>query len=317
MLIFLSTGVHTLSISFGLSSIPMDHIKKNLTNNKIVMITFGDISESQFINAKPILDKYGFKASFFVTCNWVRDNNKNFLTGSNSRMTWEQIQQLYKEGHDVESKTMTHPDLNKITSGSELEYEIGNSKKCLLDHGISNVTIFAPPHGNVHNSTIIKIISKYYDFADNGFGDLMFLHCNNNNNNNNNKNQSNYSLDINFSSQKDCRTFNDNGSLTNTNRYSIKEWSHNYFDSKLNHNDTAIYTEFVKVVNSQQKYNNNNTILAIPIIAYHKIDDSKDSSSTDIVLFEAEMKYLYDNGFKVVKMSQLGFDKKNNVFYIK
>ena len=39
--------------------------------NKVVVLTFGDIHKSQFTNAKPILDKYGFKGSFFVTCLWV------------------------------------------------------------------------------------------------------------------------------------------------------------------------------------------------------------------------------------------------------
>jgi peptidoglycan/xylan/chitin deacetylase (PgdA/CDA1 family) len=37
-------------------------------SSKVVMLTFGDTLKSQFTNAKPILDKYGFKGSFFVTC---------------------------------------------------------------------------------------------------------------------------------------------------------------------------------------------------------------------------------------------------------
>lgn len=292
--------------SFGLPNQKISYKTENITNNKFVIITFGDISKSQYTNAKPILDKYGFKASFFVTCNWVGNN-----LSSEPRMTWDQIQQLYHEGHDVESKTMSHPDLNKIKSISGLEYEIGNSKKCLQDHNISNVTIFAPPHGNVHNSTIINIISKYYDFADNGFGNLMFLHCNDNQSQYKNK----YYMTMDSPKQKDCRTYDDNGLLTNTNRYSIKEWSHNYLDSKFNHNNTEIFNDFINEINSQKKYNMND-VLAIPIIAYHKIDNSKDSSSTNVALFESEIKYLHDNGFKVIKMSQLGYDEKNNVFYI-
>ena len=34
--------------------------------NKVVILTFGDTLESQFTDAKPILDKYGFKGSFFI-----------------------------------------------------------------------------------------------------------------------------------------------------------------------------------------------------------------------------------------------------------
>jgi peptidoglycan/xylan/chitin deacetylase (PgdA/CDA1 family) len=40
-------------------------------NNKIVILTFGDGWKTQFTAAKPILDKYGFKASFFITCTFV------------------------------------------------------------------------------------------------------------------------------------------------------------------------------------------------------------------------------------------------------
>ncbi|HXP49404.1 MAG TPA: polysaccharide deacetylase family protein [Bacteroidia bacterium] len=43
----------------------------NNTNNKVVMIGFDDGWKSQITYAKPILDKYGFKASFFVVCNYA------------------------------------------------------------------------------------------------------------------------------------------------------------------------------------------------------------------------------------------------------
>jgi polysaccharide deacetylase len=38
------------------------------SNNKVVMIGFDDGWKSQITYAKPILDKYGFKASFFIVC---------------------------------------------------------------------------------------------------------------------------------------------------------------------------------------------------------------------------------------------------------
>jgi peptidoglycan/xylan/chitin deacetylase (PgdA/CDA1 family) len=44
-----------------------------LNNNKLVILTFGDTLKSQFTIAKPILDKYNFKASFFITCGYVSE----------------------------------------------------------------------------------------------------------------------------------------------------------------------------------------------------------------------------------------------------
>ena len=49
---------------------------------------------------------------------------------------------------------------------------------------------------------------------------------------------------------------------------------------------------------------------AIPIIAYHDIDYAKAIDSTDINLFNQEMKYLYDNGFKVIPMSDIGYEEE-------
>jgi peptidoglycan/xylan/chitin deacetylase (PgdA/CDA1 family) len=39
--------------------------------NKVVILNFYDDVKSQFTNAKPILDKYGFKGTFFIVCNWA------------------------------------------------------------------------------------------------------------------------------------------------------------------------------------------------------------------------------------------------------
>ena len=41
------------------------------SNNKAIMLGFDDGWKSQITYAKSILDKYGFKASFFVVCNYV------------------------------------------------------------------------------------------------------------------------------------------------------------------------------------------------------------------------------------------------------
>ena len=37
-------------------------------NNKVVVLTFDDGLKSQYTNAKPILDTYGYKASFSIIC---------------------------------------------------------------------------------------------------------------------------------------------------------------------------------------------------------------------------------------------------------
>jgi peptidoglycan/xylan/chitin deacetylase (PgdA/CDA1 family) len=94
----------------------------NITTNKAVVFPFDDAYKSQYTNAKPILDKYGYKATFYIVCNYVENNG---------RLTWEDITSLYKEGHDIGSHTMNHADLSQ-TSKKETSYEIGESKNAFL-----------------------------------------------------------------------------------------------------------------------------------------------------------------------------------------
>ena len=279
-------AIYGQSSSFNFST-TSDH-----NNNRDIMITFGDTLKSQFTNAKPILDKYGFKASFFITCMWVGADNV--------RMTWQDILALQIDGQDIESKTMTHRSMTNL-SPSGLNYEVAESKKCLADHGI-NATIFATTHGNEwNNATVINAIAKYYNFTDNGFAPLMFLHCDG------------YKKE---SSQHDCRTYFDNGTLTFVNRYSAREWSHNAIDKAYLYNGTKTFKRFIQEVNSQDKYNENGTINAIPIVAYHDINNMRSGDSTDVNLFAEEMKYLHDNGFRVIPMSEFGYNEHTNYIQI-
>ena len=271
------------------------------TTDKIVMLTFGDTKKSQFTTAKPILDQYGFKASFFITCNYANDGSDR---NSPYHMSWNDILALQNDGQDIESKGMNPVDLNNL-SPAALSFEVGDSKVCLQNHGIisPNNNIFAAKYGDVwNNPSVINVISKYYQLTDDGSASLMFLHCDGYSN----------------SKQTDCSTYNSNGQLNFANRYSIREWDHNALDTKLLHNDQLIFEKFVQEVNSGINFNNKKGMVdAIPIIAYHIIDNSLNPSSTDINLFAAEMKYLHDNNFKVLPMSDLGYDQNSNLMYIK
>jgi peptidoglycan/xylan/chitin deacetylase (PgdA/CDA1 family) len=270
----------------------------NSNNNKVVILTFGDTHKSQFSTAKPILDKYGFKASFFITCSYAEDQKKT------RHLSWNDIIALQEDGQDIESKGMTPVNLNNL-SAKALNFETANSKQCLENHGINSPNIFAAKYGNVwNNQTVIDAISKYYGFADNGFAPLMYLHCD--------------GYKKKSPSQTDCRTYTDNGELTYANRYSIREGSHNSWDEQYLHNDQIIFQMFVQQVNSGIAFNNKKGMVdAIPIVAYHSIDDNKDPFSTNVSLFASEMKYLYDNGFKVIPMSDLGYDEITNYMYLK
>jgi peptidoglycan/xylan/chitin deacetylase (PgdA/CDA1 family) len=257
---------------------------------KAVILNFDDDWKGQFTYAVPILEKYGFKASFFVTCGCPTYQNLTFCNHAegNSAMTWEDIRLLSELGHDIQSHGMSHKDVTTL-SARGLEYEIGQSKKCLLEHNI-NSTVFGTPYGaGSGNSTLVNTISKYYEMGRMGYEQLVHLNL--------------------------------------TDRHSLPVWTDYQAQSMYRDNNTKILDIFIEVVNSQTQFNSNGMINAIPIIVYHNVDhennspnvspDWLDSSTIDVNLFDSEMKYLYDNEFQVLTMSDLGYNQTSNKLYIK
>jgi peptidoglycan/xylan/chitin deacetylase (PgdA/CDA1 family) len=287
-----------------LTSIPTGYAEKK------AILTFDDNWKGQYLYVKPILEKYGFKATFFVVCNWVGPNNTVGLYQGASAMTWKDIKSLQEAGHDIESHGMDHMDLTKLSQRA-LEYEVGQSKQCLLNHNI-NSTIFANPFSTGwDNATVTNTVAKYYDLDRAGYGPYTYLKCDG-------------WKDI--SNQTDCRTYSNNGSLTFGNRYSLRTWNHNGYDRLYEHNATKILPEFIAEIQGQAKYNDNRGVIdAIPILVYHNIDHVKNradqdyvnGSATDVNLFDAEMKYLHDNDIRVLTMADLAYNKTSNQLYIK
>lgn len=268
-------------------------------NNKVIMIGFDDGWKSQIAYAKPILDKYGLKASFFVVCNYVN-------SGDIRRMNWQDVATLQQDRMDVESHTMDHKPLDKLPQNA-LIYEIAGSKQCLASHGIDS-SIFAYPFNLGSNMpSVVNLVAKYYNFARTGTYPLMSLNC---------------SGFANIKPQQtDCRTYLPDGKLTFANRYDIRSDSFFHVSSGHNYSPPEMFQKFIQQVNSQVPYNNGK-INAIPIITYHDLtyniqDYNKAATTITVPLFDQEMRYLHDNGFKVLLLNQFGFDPTTNVFYLK
>jgi len=282
---------------------------------KLVVLAFDDSLKSQYIFAKPILDKYGFKGTFFTVCNYVGRNN-------DSKMNWTQIKTLQKGGHDIESHTMNHKHLSKL-SDSELQFEIGQSKQCLADHGI-NATVFGYPFADGSDKAkVVDVVAKYYRLARTGGEPTQFLNCVGPNNAQNNQDGSGSSSST-QNQPPDCRPYTSDGKLTTANRYSIRALTQQH-DSGTD--DTEMLQKFIGYVNTAAQYNNSTNgtaaLKAFAVLKYHEFIDGqnkdyrKNNLATSGSLFETEMKFLHDNGFKVIRMSDLGYDTKKNLIFLK
>jgi len=261
-------------------------------NDKVVILSFDDNRKGDITYAKPILDKYGFKATFFVICGKTTDKGA---------MNWNDLAAMRQDGMDIESHTMTHPHLDNLTQ-SQLEFEVGGSKQCLANHGY-NATIFAYPYNEgANNPNVVKTVAKYYDLARAGTEPLMFLNC----------------QGFKGDSQTDCRTYTSDGKLTYANRYLIRSFSFDVTEINDQFDNATIYSDFVKLVNSQNSYNQNGKINAVPLITFHNVAlTTNHRYYTNAGLFDELMKYLHDNGFRVLTLKQIGYDTQSNTFYLK
>jgi hypothetical protein len=214
---------------------------------------------------------------------------------------------------------MEHRDL-RMLSLEGLEYEIGGSKECLENNGLKPTYFQFPSNKGGDNATVLKMVSNYFDFGLADHSKLMFLNCDG---------WVNHGFKTkSYKYQYDCNPFSADGTPTRTNKLTMREWSHDREHSTLNDKNPQLtphgaqmsdllFNEFVSVVESQNIYNNKaGKIVAIPIIGYHQIHNTS-SYDTSVELFDREMNYLFTNGYKVLKLTDLGYNNTGNHFYIK
>jgi peptidoglycan/xylan/chitin deacetylase (PgdA/CDA1 family) len=123
--------------------------------NIFVSITFDDGNESQFTEYYPILERYGFRATFYVITS---------LIGKRGMLTYDQLKELYNHGNEIGSHTHTHPYLTKIPVAS-LIFELKKSKDILENFKCSTL---AYPYGD-YNEKVIYYVRHFYSAA-RGYG---------------------------------------------------------------------------------------------------------------------------------------------------
>ena len=82
-------------------------------------------------------------------------------------MSWEEINALEDEGHDIGAHSMTHRSMTEIPT-EDMEVEVSRSKQCLIDNGIEDVVYFSyPKNEGSSDKTVVETVSQHYDLAKN------------------------------------------------------------------------------------------------------------------------------------------------------
>jgi peptidoglycan/xylan/chitin deacetylase (PgdA/CDA1 family) len=123
-------------------------------HNKYVMLRFDDTFQDQWVNALPILQKYGFKATFAIIVGSVRNQSVTGLSNGWEEMGWREVWSLYNSGNEIGDHTMAHADL-AYQSCCDLNYQIAYSKYMFAQHGMTYVPALILPYGDgFHNDTV-------------------------------------------------------------------------------------------------------------------------------------------------------------------
>jgi peptidoglycan/xylan/chitin deacetylase (PgdA/CDA1 family) len=114
---------------------------------KPVMITFDDTRLDQYTLALPELNKYGFKAVFFIM---------TVSLGRPGYMNSEQVKQLSDEGHTIGSHTWDHQNVKKFLAEDWIKQVEKPSKQLQTITG-KKIEYFAYPFGLWNKEAIVKL----------------------------------------------------------------------------------------------------------------------------------------------------------------
>ncbi len=118
---------------------------------KVVVLTFDDAVKSHLTVVAPLLKKYHFNATFFITYAFMEDT-VHFLT-------WKEISALNDRGFEIGNHSWTHPDFSQPVNAAELAGELGLVNWQLMSVGVPRPVSFAWT-GNGFGPEAVKVLQE-------------------------------------------------------------------------------------------------------------------------------------------------------------
>jgi peptidoglycan/xylan/chitin deacetylase (PgdA/CDA1 family) len=132
------------------TNIESDYYEGGPISDKSILISFDDTRIDHFVSAAPILEKYGFRGTFFIM---------TVPIGKPGYMTKTQIKELSERGHAIELHTWDHQDLRKIAE-DQWKIQIDKPKALLEEITGKTVTSMAYPFGLWNSAVVTQIKSR-------------------------------------------------------------------------------------------------------------------------------------------------------------
>jgi peptidoglycan-N-acetylglucosamine deacetylase len=129
--------------------------------DKLVVLTFDDTVKSHFAIVRPMLLKYKFGATFFITEGFNSRSDKQHY------MTWEEIARLGQDGFEIGNHTRDHLTVRKNTLAQLKEQVEAINARC-AEYGLPRTTSFAYPGNGIEPDALPILKELGFKFARRG-----------------------------------------------------------------------------------------------------------------------------------------------------
>jgi len=145
----------------GFETISVDQLidfmkgKQNELPANPIVVTLDDGYEDNYTQAFPILKKYGFKATLFMV--GMNFDREDCLSG-------QQVYEMSRNGFEIAGRSMTHPDLTKLTP-EEIYNELYDCNVKIEEVTDEKVNAFAYPFGFYNEAVVEAVKAVGYEAA--------------------------------------------------------------------------------------------------------------------------------------------------------
>lgn len=128
--------------------------------DRVVVLTFDDAVRSHLERVAPLLHRYGFGATFFVSHAWM-DDTENYLT-------WAQIAELDRLGFEIGNHSWSHIGFDTPENAEKLPEELARVERALAEVGVARPVSFSWTGNQFGPEALAALRTAGYRFARRG-----------------------------------------------------------------------------------------------------------------------------------------------------
>lgn len=134
--------------------------------DRAFVLTFDDGYQSVYSEAFPVLQRYGWSATVFLTVGQgkkVEAEDRLPLMEGRPMLAWREIREMHRLGIDFGAHTLTHADLTRLPL-EQVEVEVCGAKTMIEDVLGATVASFAYPYGR-YDRRIREFVQRHFTCA--------------------------------------------------------------------------------------------------------------------------------------------------------